>query len=96
MSPHSPAFIAFTTVTLLIASVVVGSARATEVDRDAVYFSLVVSSVPTLNTLGVISAVDEVLELIENDTTILSGYSLQYSQVLDAQVRLTWVDYVVV
>ena len=85
-------YAAITTATLLLASVLTTTttapARATAADRDAVYFSLVVSSSPTLNTSGVVGAVDEALELIENDTTILPGYTLQYSQVLDAQVRL--------
>ena len=51
-----------------------------------VYFSLIVSSTPTINTSGIVSAVDQVLELINSDTTILPGYCLQYIQVLDTQV----------
>ena len=51
-----------------------------------VYFSLIVSSAPTINTSGIVSAVDQVLELINSDTTILPGYCLQYTPVLDTQV----------
>ena len=54
-----------------------------------VYFSLMVSRAPTLDTSGIVSAVDRALELINNDPKILSGYDLQYSQVLDTQVRLS-------
>ena len=58
-------------------------------DPQPVYFSLMVSSAPTLDTTGVVSVVDQTLHLINNDTTtVLHGYSLQYSQLLDAQVRL--------
>lgn len=92
MSSNVKAFAVFRT-TLLIASVLFtlepASVTATELDRDEqVYFSLIVSSAPTLNSLRVVNAVDEALEFVENDGTILPGYSLQYSQVLDAQVRL--------
>ena len=91
MSSNSRAFAVFRT-TLLVVSVLFilepTSATATDLDKDEpVYFSLIVSSGPTLNPLGVVSAVNEALEFIENDGTILPGYSLQYSQVLDAQVR---------
>lgn len=91
MSSSTKAF-AVCGTTLLIASIVFtlepASATATELDRnDPVYFSLIVSSAPTLNSLGVVSAVDEALEFVENDSTILPGYSLRYFEVLDAQVR---------
>ena len=52
-----------------------------------VYFSLMVSSAPTLDTSGVVSSVDQALQLINNHTTVLPGHNLQYSQVLDGQVR---------
>ena len=51
-----------------------------------VNFSLIVSSAPTINTSGIVSAIDQVLERINSDTTILPGYCLQYTQVLDTQV----------
>lgn len=58
------------------------------VDGDQpVYFSLMVSSAPTLDTSRVVSAVDQALQHINSDTEVLPGYHLQYSQVLDAQVR---------
>ena len=53
-----------------------------------VYFSLFVSSAPTINTSEIVSAVDQVLELINSNTTILPGYCLQYTQVLDTQVSI--------
>lgn len=51
-----------------------------------VYFSLMVSGAPTLDTSGIVSAVDQALLLINNDSAIISGYNLLYSQVLDTQV----------
>ena len=61
----------------------------TSSDTDQpVYFSLIVSSTPTINTSGIVSAVDQVLELINSDTTILPGYCLKYTQVLDTQVSI--------
>lgn len=85
------AFAAFRT-TLLFVSVVftleLASAVSTDLDKDEpVHFSLIVSGALTLKPLGIVSAVDEALEFIENEGTILHGYSLQYAQVLDAQVR---------
>ena len=52
-------------------------------------FALMVSSAPTLNTSGVISAVDKALEVINSgDSNVLPGVRLQYtwSSVLDTQV----------
>ena len=54
--------------------------------NDTLYFTLMVSSAPTLNTTGVVSAVDRVLDVINNDSNLLPGYRLQYSDVLDTQV----------
>ena len=51
-----------------------------------VNFSLIVSSTPIFSTSGIVSAVDQVIELINGDTTILPGYCLKYTQVLDTQV----------
>ena len=56
-------------------------------EKASVYFTLMVSSAPTLNTSGVVHDVDRTLELISNNTAILPSYSMQYSQVLDTQVR---------
>ena len=59
----------------------------TEAGGDqTVYFSLTVSSAPTLDTTGIVSDVDQALELINNDTAILPEHDLHYSHVLDAQV----------
>ena len=75
---------AFVTILVVTCLVIVAAAD----DRDQpVHFSLMVSSASTLDTSGVVSAVNQTLELINNDTTILSGYNLQYSRVVDTQVR---------
>ena len=56
---------------------------------SSVYFALIVSSAPTLNTSGVVSAVDQALEIVNNDNgDILPGVRLQYTIVLDTQVSL--------
>ena len=72
------------TIFLAVASLVI---VVTEADSDqAAYFSLIVSSAPTLDTTGIVSDVDQALELINNDTAILPEHDLLYSNVLDAQV----------
>ena len=48
-------------------------------------FSLVVSNVAAFNTLGVVPAIDDVLDIINNDSSILPGYKLQY-ELLQHQV----------
>ena len=54
----------------------------------SVYFALMVSSAPTLNTSGVVSVVDQALEVVNNDNSnVLPGVRLQYSTVLDTRVR---------
>ena len=75
------AFLATLTVSCLVSLV-----AAADGDQP-VYFSLMVSSAPTLDTSGVVSVVDQALQLINNDNILLPGYNLRYSQVLDAQVR---------
>ena len=62
----------------------VGIAAAAE----PLHFVLMVSSTPTLNTSGVLSAVDQALDLVGNDATLLSGYTLQHSRILDVQVMI--------
>ena len=71
---------------LLLQILGISSAGESEV-ISPVYFSLIVSSAPTLNTSGIVSEVDRALELIRRDANILPGYRLQYSRVLDTQVR---------
>lgn len=55
---------------------------------DDIYFSLMISRAPgSLSTpSGVIGAVDQALDIINNDSNILPGFRLQYSTVLDTQV----------
>ena len=75
------AFLATVIVSCLVAIVAAAD------DDQPVYFSLMVSSAPALDTSRLVSSVDQALQLIDNDTTVLPGYNLQYSQVLDTQVR---------
>lgn len=57
-------------------------------ETPSVYFALMVSNAPTLNTSGVVSAVNQALEVINDDNSnILPGVRLQYTTVLDTQVR---------
>ena len=53
----------------------------------SINFALMVSSAPTLNTSGVVSAVDQALEEINSaSSNVLPGVRLQYTTVLDTQV----------
>ena len=72
------AFLAVTVSCLILVSAADGD--------QSVYFSLVVSSAPTLDTSQVVSSVDRAVQLINSDVTVLPGYNLQYPQVLDSQV----------
>ena len=67
-----------------------GATLSTVTGGDGVvYFHVIVSSSPaTLNTSGVVSAVDRALELINNDPTILPRHHLRQS-LLDTQVCST-------
>lgn len=57
-------------------------------DQPSLYFALMVSSAPTLNTSGVVSAVDQALEVVNRaDSNVLPGVRLQYTTVLDTRVR---------
>ena len=64
------------------------SSRTAATDREprTLYFSLMVSSAPSFNTSEVVSAVDQTLDFVNNESTILPGRRLQYSGVLDTQV----------
>lgn len=54
-----------------------------------VYFSVVLSNAPaTLNTSGVLSAVDRAIQFVNNDPTILPRHRLQRS-LLSTQVSFT-------
>lgn len=57
-------------------------------DESSVYhFALMVSTAPTLNTSGVVQAVDQTLDVINRpDSNVLPGVRLQYTNVLDTQV----------
>ena len=57
-------------------------------DESSVYFALMVSSTPTLNTSGVVPEVDQALGVINRaNSNVLPGIRLQYTSVLDTQVR---------
>ena len=57
-------------------------------ENPSVYFSLIVSNAPTLNTSGVVSAVDRALEVVNSEASdVLPGVKLQYTSVLETQVR---------
>ena len=62
-------------------------------DGGTVYFSVIVSNAPaTLNTSGVLSAVDRSIQLINSDPTILPRHSLQRS-LLSTQVSFTSINH---
>ena len=69
---------------LFIASIILGVCTSTATDQS-VYFSLIVSSAPTINTSGIVSAVDQALELVNGNHTILPGYCLQYTEVFNTK-----------
>ena len=71
---------------MLLIALSLGTSSAT--DQPRLHFSLIVSSTPTINISGIVSAVDQALELINSNTTILPGYCLQYTQELDTQVSI--------
>ena len=73
-------------ITCIDIAVVQGNIDGEPAASEPLYFALMVSGAPTLNTSGVLFAVDQALELVGNDFTLLSGYSLQHSGILDTQV----------
>ena len=63
-------------------------------EGGTIYFSVVVSNAPaTLNSSGVLSAVDRAIQLINNDPTILPRHHLQRS-LLSTQVSDTEQNFV--
>ena len=79
--------------TFLIACCLSAGAAATPStvtgEGGTIYFSVVVSNAPaTLNSSGVLSAVDRAIQLINNDPTILPRHHLQRS-LLSTQVSDT-------
>ena len=71
---------------LITASLSLCTSSATD---QPVNFSLIVSIAPIINTSGVVSAVDQALELITTNTTILHDHCLQLSQVINVQVSIS-------
>ena len=58
---------------------------------ERLYFSLMVSGAAGQDTSGVVPAVQRVLQDINSDPTILTGYSLCFTRVAD-----TMVEYIVI
>lgn len=59
-----------------------------DADQQSVYFAFMVSSSPTLNTSGAVSAVNQALDVVNrHDSNVLPGVRLRYTNVLDTQVR---------
>ena len=81
----TPSISVLVAIVVLIDATTVLVSGATDRD-DHLYFSLIVSGTPTLKNVKVIHAVDKALELIQNDSTMLPGYHLSYSHVLNVQV----------
>ena len=75
-------------ITCIDISVVHHAVNGEPAVSEPLYFALMVSSAPSLNTSGVLSAVDQALEVVHNDTTLLSGHRLQHSRILDTQVTI--------
>ena len=74
---------------VVVVSFLIVSCALSSYGELLINFALMVSSAPTLNTSGVISAVDKALEVINSgDSNVLPGVRLQYtwSSVLDTQV----------
>ena len=63
----------------------IGSAEAIE-NAERLYFSLMVSGAAGQNTSGVVPAVERALQDINNDSSVLPGYSLHFTRVTDTQV----------
>ena len=70
---------------LFLVNIILSVYTSIATDQPALYFSLVVSNISTINTSGIVSAVNRTLKLINNDVAILPGYHLQYTKVLDTQ-----------
>ena len=70
---------------VLVAVTFAGNACAVLEDRS-LYFSLMVSTAPGLNTAVVAPAVELTLENINSDPTMLPGYTLHYTRVADTKV----------
>ena len=73
---------------VLVAVTFAGNACAVLEDRS-LYFSLMVSTAPGLNTAVVAPAVELTLENINSDPTMLPGYTLHYTRVADTKVSTT-------
>ena len=75
-------------VLLFLATVAIRHGCASS--EKPLYFSLMVSSAASMNTTGVVDAVNDVLETINNSSTLLTSKKLLYTNggPLDTQVCL--------
>ena len=62
------------------------TANGQNADRKPLYFQLHVSQSDVLDHSGYIPAVDVALRLINSNETILTGYHLMYTDIIDPQV----------
>ena len=62
-------------------------------NNERLYFSLMVSGAAGQDTSGVVPAVERILQDINSDPTILSGYSLYYTRVADTMVKYNTKDF---
>ena len=58
------------------------------IEEQPLFFTLMVSNASTLKTTGVIVAVNQALDVVNNDSDILSGYTLKDAQVFVTPVSL--------
>ena len=79
---------------LLLAGIIITWCSRANADRQ-LYFSLMVSGAAGLNTSAVVPAVDQELHDINSDPTILAGYILHYTGVLETKVCITQLHEVV-
>ena len=59
-------------------------------EKVALNFSYITARTGSYVTAGTIPVVDLALELINNRSDILPNYTLQYTEILDSQVRVLW------
>ena len=82
----------FLALVLVFGNIFLPTITKAEVPADVrqLYFSLMVSSAAGLNTSGVVPAVERALRDINNDPTLLPGYSFNYTSVADTKVKYNY------
>ena len=76
---------------VLLALVTVAFRHSFSCSPKSLYSSFMVSSASSVNTTGVLYAVNRALEIINNDSTLLTSYKLLYTngKPLDTQVYMS-------